>query len=180
MQQQDQHIPAEQVEQTSFQQMEKKHIPLLPLFLFLPPSIQTPSAHPLVLNFSLAHPFPQYHPLAFFSHVSSILLIPVTFFPFSLCSLSVALCDCLIFIGLVLFCALQIFYAGLVLLPMLPVRCAGLTLFHKVTRPSLKSDGITKTQYPHPQNPSRDKTENDAQSRLKALAKTDNGDEINM
>lgn len=52
--------------------------------------------------------------------------------------------------------------------------------FLKVTRPSLKSDGITKTQYPHPQNPSRDKTENDAQSRLKALAKTDNGDEINM
>lgn len=52
--------------------------------------------------------------------------------------------------------------------------------FHKVTRPSSESDGITKTQYPHPQNPSRDKTENDAQSRLKALAKTDNGDEINM
>ncbi|PKK44567.1 hypothetical protein CI102_11358 [Trichoderma harzianum] len=52
----------------------------------LPPPIQTPSAHPLVLNFSLAHPFPQYHPLAFF--FPPRLLHPFdicNFFPFSLC-----------------------------------------------------------------------------------------------
>ncbi|KAL6808876.1 hypothetical protein GGI42DRAFT_224641 [Trichoderma sp. SZMC 28013] len=65
-------------EQTSFQRMKKKSLSPSSLSLSL---IQTPSAHPLVLNFSLAHPIPPNTTLLLFFFPCLLLLIPVTFFP---------------------------------------------------------------------------------------------------
>lgn len=142
MQQQDQHLPAEQVEQTSFQQMEKSIFPSSssssssPIH---PNTFRTPPCAKL-LTCSSVPPIP---PSCFFFPRLLHPFDTCNFFPFfPLLSLSVALCDCLINIGLVLFCALQIFYAGLVLLPMLPVRCAGLSPFSQSdkTQPRIKWD----------------------------------------